>query len=61
MRGFQAFAFFVPFRLLALGSLLLAVLFAIWDGWLRIRGVRRFPAKLILFAGLGVSSSDLGS
>jgi len=52
MLQFHLVAIFVPFRLLALGSLLLALLFVVWDGRLRIRGVRRFPAKLILFAGL---------
>ena|SRR5215471_12462169 len=52
MLQFHPFAIFLPIRLLALGSLSVAMLFVVWEGWLRIRGIRRFPAKLILFAGL---------
>jgi|SRR6516165_7857170 hypothetical protein len=52
MRQLHPSGLFVALRLLPLVSLLLALLFVIWDIRLRTRGVRRFPAKLVLFAGL---------
>ena len=52
MRQCLSVAFFVGLRLLALGSGLIALLLVTHDGWLRTRGIMRFPAKLLLYAGL---------
>jgi hypothetical protein len=52
MRQFLSFGLVVGLRLLSWGSGLLALLFVVWDGRRRARGIRRFPATLLLYSGL---------
>src|SRR5215831_17002583 len=52
MRLFLSVGLLVGLRLLSWGSGLLTLLFVVLDGRLRARGIRRFPAILLLYAGL---------
>jgi hypothetical protein len=52
MRQFHSSTLFLWLRLVSWGSGVLTLLIVARDGWLRSRGIRRFPAIRLLYAGL---------